>query len=69
MKQRVKLTAAILSDTGLLLLDEPTTNLDLKAVDWYLDLIKNYSSNRLIIVGSNIEREYGFCNGVLELRN
>jgi ABC-type multidrug transport system ATPase subunit len=63
MKQRVRLALAILSDTPLLLLDEPTSNLDKKAIDWYQNLINNYSQNRLIFVCSNQqEYEYPFCN-------
>lgn len=63
MKQRVRLALAILSDTPLLFLDEPTSNLDKKAIDWYQDLINNYSKNRLIFVCSNQqEYEYPFCN-------
>lgn len=61
MKQRVKLAQALFSDTPLLLLDEPCTNLDETGVNQYLDWIKNYSSNRLVIVASNDEREYSFC--------
>lgn len=63
MKQRVKLALAILSSTPVLLLDEPTSNLDKKAISWYQNLIKDYSKNRLIIVCSNqLEYEYPFCN-------
>ncbi|MBK8582734.1 MAG: ATP-binding cassette domain-containing protein, partial [Flavobacteriales bacterium] len=35
MKQRLKLALAILSDTPLLLLDEPGSNLDADAVAWF----------------------------------
>ena len=63
MKQRVKLALALYSNTPVLLLDEPTSNLDKKAIDWYQDLINNYSQNRLIFVCSNQqEYEYPFCN-------
>jgi ABC-type multidrug transport system ATPase subunit len=63
MKQRVRLVLAILSDTPLLLLDEPASNLDKKAIDWYQQLVNDYSANRLIIIASNqIEYEYPFCN-------
>ena len=34
MKQRIKLTLAILSDTSILLLDEPCSNLDSEVVKW-----------------------------------
>ncbi|MGB3947981.1 MAG: ATP-binding cassette domain-containing protein [Bacteroidia bacterium] len=70
MKQRVKLTLAILSDTPLLLLDEPTSNLDKKAIDWYQQLITNYTQNRLVIVCSNqIEHEYFFCKKQLSIED
>lgn len=62
MKQRVRLALAILSDTPLLLLDEPASNLDKKAIDWYQQLVNDHSSNRLILVCSNQqEYEYSFC--------
>lgn len=63
MKQRVRLALAVLCNSPLLLLDEPTSNLDKKAIDWYQRLVTDYSKNRLIIVASNqIEYEYPFCN-------
>lgn len=66
MKQRVRLALAALCDSSLLLLDEPTSNLDKKAIDWYQNLVNAYSSNRLIIVASNQqEYEYPFCNKTL----
>ncbi len=63
MKQRVKLGLAILSNTDLLLIDEPSSNLDAKAIAWFQDLIKEYRKDRIIIVCSNhIKVEYDFCN-------
>jgi ABC-type multidrug transport system ATPase subunit len=71
MKQRVRLALAILSNTPLLLLDEPTSNLDKNAISWYQQLIRSYSANRLIIVASNqLEYEYAsFCNVILNVEN
>ena len=62
MKQRVKLAQAIFSDVPLLLLDEPCTNLDAEGIELYQQLIKNYCQDRLVIVSSNDNAEYGFCN-------
>jgi ABC-type multidrug transport system ATPase subunit len=62
MKQRVKLAQAVFSDTPLLLLDEPCTNLDEAGVSLYHTLISDYCKHRLVIVGSNDEVEYRFCN-------
>ena len=68
MKQRVRLALAILCNSPLLLLDEPTSNLDKKGIDWYQHLINDYSQNRLIIVCSNQqEYEYPFCNKQLQM--
>jgi ABC-type multidrug transport system ATPase subunit len=62
MKQRVKLAQAIFTDTPVLLLDEPCTNLDEEGIALYHELIKNYSDNRIVIVSSNDIQEYQFCN-------
>jgi ABC-type multidrug transport system ATPase subunit len=62
MKQRVKLAQAIFSDTPVLLLDEPCTNLDAAGIALYHSLIEQYCKNRLVIVCSNDEVEYRFCN-------
>jgi len=61
MKQRVKLAQAILSDTPVLLLDEPCTNLDSTGIQLYHSLIETYCKNRLVLVCSNDEVEYRFC--------
>ncbi|MEZ4990676.1 MAG: ABC transporter ATP-binding protein [Saprospiraceae bacterium] len=62
MKQRLKLALAICSDTSLLLLDEPTTNLDRQGTDWYLQLIESFGRDRTIIVASNVAVDFGFCD-------
>ena len=61
MKQRVKLALAIFSEVPLLLLDEPSTNLDSQGLSWYLKLIQKYSSGRILVICSNDPREYDFC--------
>jgi len=60
MKQRVKLAQAIYSDASIVLLDEPSTNLDTKGIDLYHSLIEKYCQDRLVIVCSNDEIEYSF---------
>ncbi len=62
MKQRVKLIQAIFSDTPLLMLDEPCTNLDEKGVTQYRDWMDAYAPGRLVLIASNDPREYYFCN-------
>ena len=67
MKQRVKLALAFCSDTAILLLDEPASNLDQQGLDWYLSLASTLSSDRLLIICSNQEQEYSFCNHKLNI--
>ena len=61
MKQRVKLAQCIFSDTEIVLLDEPCTNLDTEGIDLYHQLINDHCKERLVIVSSNDEVEYRFC--------
>lgn len=65
MKQRTKLALAFCADTPVLLLDEPTTNLDSNGISWYLDLVNQFASDRLMVVCSNQPHEYAFCNDQL----
>ena len=58
MKQRVKLALAFYTDARLILLDEPGTNLDLSAFEWYVKELSGLPSNCLIIIASNSTREY-----------
>lgn len=67
MKQRLKLALSICSDTPVLLLDEPTTNLDKQGMAWYLDLVRQYTDERLVIVASNVDVDYGFCQEHLNI--
>ncbi len=67
MKQRVKLAQAIFSNTPVLLLDEPCTNLDVEGINLYQLLIKDYCKNRLVIVSSNDVQEYSFCEEKIDI--
>lgn len=67
MKQRLKLALAFCSDTPMLMLDEPTSNLDNQGVDWYLNLVEKFAAGRLTIICSNQEHEYSFCKHRLSI--
>lgn len=69
MKQRVKLAQAIFSETGMVLLDEPCSNLDANGIELYHSLIQKYCKERLVIVCSNDKVEYSFCNEVISILN
>lgn len=57
MKQRVKLALALFSDTSLLLLDEPTSNLDKAGIDWYQKHLIEQSQDRMVLICSNHKDE------------
>jgi ABC-type multidrug transport system ATPase subunit len=70
MKQRVRLALSILSETPILLLDEPTSNLDQEGIIWYNEMITQHQKNRIIIVSSNsVDHEFSFCSQKIILEN
>ena len=68
MKQRLKLVLSICTDTPILLLDEPTTNLDAQGVEWYRNLMQQFKhEKRLVVIASNIEHDYDFCDFTMNI--
>lgn len=68
MKQRLKLALAILSDTSLLLLDEPASNLDAEAIAWFRELLRDHLDERTLVVASNRqEAEHELCTSTIVL--
>ena len=62
MKQRLKLALALYADAPLLLLDEPTTNLDSAGVAWYQEHVQATRAGRTLLLSSNVPAEYAFCD-------
>lgn len=67
MKQRTKLVLACCTAAPLLLLDEPASNLDREGLKWYQELVFNFTRGKTVIVGSNQEDEYAFCNHFIRI--
>lgn len=67
MKQRLKLAQAFFSNAPVLLLDEPTTNLDADGITLYQQLITDCTQNKLVIISSNDRQEYNFCEEVVAI--
>lgn len=70
MKQKTKLLLAIADAAPVLFLDEPTTNLDARTVQWYADMIQQWALHKTVIVFSNAHtEEYFFCNKFVHLNH
>ena len=70
MKQRLKLALAILSDTPLLLLDEPASNLDAQAIAWYREVLMKHLVGRTLVIASNRQAaEHDLCASAVEMED
>ena len=57
MKQRLRLALAFFFNSKLILLDEPTSNLDKSGEEWYQNLILQFKGSKTIIIASNQDFE------------
>ncbi len=67
MKQRLKLALAILTQSEVLFLDEPLTNLDAHTKAWYRDLLVHYMHNRIVLIASNDPEDFMLVNHRIEI--
>ncbi|MCE4216609.1 ABC transporter ATP-binding protein [Aquirufa antheringensis] len=67
MRQKIKLGFALLSERPVLLLDEPTTNFDEQAKNWFFERLEQ-QRNKLIIIASNEAREINFCQEKISIQ-
>ena len=70
MKQRVKLGLAFFSRSPVIILDEPTANLDRQGAAWYHEQVRQLfeaPSPQLLLIGSNVPEEYDFCPNVIDI--
>lgn len=67
MKQRVKLALAFFTESDIIFLDEPGTNLDKHAFQWYLNLLGSRNPSSLVIIASNNADEYPGASQILNI--
>jgi len=68
MKQRLKLSLAILAQSELLLLDEPTSNLDDDGIAWYKMMMEKHIATKTTLVFSNNQPdEICFCEKKIDI--
>jgi len=58
MRQRVKLALAFFTQADMVFLDEPGTNLDTTAFDWYLSQLYALPKECMVLIASNQPAEY-----------
>jgi ABC-type multidrug transport system ATPase subunit len=69
MKQRLKLAQAFFTNTLILLLDEPTSNLDAEGIELYHHLINNHTKEKLVAISSNDKEEYSLCEEIISINH
>ena len=69
MKQRVKLLLALCFESEVILLDEPSTNLDKEGVEWTNNLIYSYLLGRTLILASNDVKDFDNISSELDIRD
>lgn len=65
MKQRMKFIFSLIHSPELLILDEPTSNLDIEGKDKVYEIIERESKNKLIVIASNEESDLALCNEII----
>ena len=71
-KNRVMLAKALINDPEILLLDEPTANLDPDIADFVINFLKNYSLRKnttLIFASHNMSEVDKLCDEVILMRS
>jgi heme exporter protein A len=69
MKQRLKYVFALMHKPGFLLLDEPTSNLDIEGKDSVYSIVNEYSKDNVVIIASNEEQDLKMCGDIIYLEN
>ena len=67
MKQKLKLIHALINNPAIILLDEPSSNLDSQGKDRLFTELERIKENRILIIASNEQDEINLCSGRVEL--
>ncbi len=57
MKQRLKYAAALIHEPDMMVLDEPTANLDIAGTDMVFALVDKLRKDKIVVVATNDEKE------------
>jgi heme exporter protein A len=67
MKQRLKFIFALTHSPELIILDEPTSNLDAEGKEKVYSILKKEAETSIVIIASNEETDLSFCSSKIEL--
>ncbi len=67
MKQRLKFIFALQHKPSLILLDEPTSNLDNQGKDIVYRTIEEQGKEKLVIIASNEDADLNFCKEIINI--
>jgi len=61
MRQRLKYVFALIGDPEILILDDPTSNLDTDGIDRVYDIMENQKRNKILLLATNdqTDLQYG----------
>ncbi len=69
MKQRMKFIFALYHKPRILLLDEPTSNLDVAGKDKVYEIIEREGRENLVIIASNEESDLALCGETIRIED
>ncbi|MBN8547007.1 MAG: ABC transporter ATP-binding protein [Ignavibacteria bacterium] len=67
MKQRLKIIFAFIHNPELIILDEPTANLDAEGKGKVYELAKSIAQEKIVIFATNEEEELAMCKEVIKI--
>jgi ABC-type multidrug transport system ATPase subunit len=67
MKQRIRLAFALFSVSDLLILDEPTSNLDVDGVRWFHEALSRFAPGKSVLIASNVQEDLRGCQGEVRM--
>jgi heme exporter protein A len=69
MKQRLKYAFALLPEPAVLILDEPTSNLDAEGVEFVTQIIKRQKKRGILVLATSDKKEAEWCTKKIQLKS
>ena len=67
MKQRLRYAFALLHEPEILILDEPTSNLDVEGIDLVHEIMQEQVGHGILVVATNEERDLLHCSTIIDM--